>query len=444
MILRSILVFALVSISGSASAAPAANRIAALAPPIAFYVARGAANSCGPGCDRWIVADGQIDSAAAQRLRAFLQRNKALNLPIYFSSPGGNLDQALAMGAMLREKPFVARVARTVVQECGFEAQDSATCFKLKQSGRELHGELWTRGAMCNSACPYLILGAATREIAPDAVLGVHSPKVILHINVSAPTPTQEMRAAATVKGLDRADHIIAAYLAKMGAAGGLLDLAKSVPFESMHVLTREEIVRFGIDRRESVETPWIFEYLGRSSAHKSAVRKSDVQSNDAQKNNAAKNTPENSYRFLQWRLICLNAEQFELDLQRPATAAPRLATISMSLGGVRPFYFIFIPSKMGEPESWGVRLNRASVQSLASLPQFEMIETAFASDERRIVHSEKVSTEGLAGALASLSATCSAPTGSVPNDTVKYVMPGMPLPGMPMQTGVPRAGVAK
>src|SRR5271154_772490 len=90
-------------------------------------------------------------------------------LPVYFSSPGGDLDQAVAMGAVLREKPTVARVARTVVKECGFEAQDSDVCLKLKRSGRELHGDLRTRGAICNSACPYLILGAATREIAPDA-----------------------------------------------------------------------------------------------------------------------------------------------------------------------------------------------------------------------------------------------------------------------------------
>src|SRR5260370_920825 len=87
------------------------------------------------------------------------------------------------MGAMLREKPVTARVARTVVRECGFEAQDSDVCLDLKQSGRELHGELWTRGATCNSACPYLMLGATTREIAPDAVLAVHSPKVDVHFN---------------------------------------------------------------------------------------------------------------------------------------------------------------------------------------------------------------------------------------------------------------------
>jgi hypothetical protein len=40
-----------------------------------------------------------------------------------------------------------------------------------------------------------------------------------------------------------------------MGADRGLLDLAKTVEFEALHILTREEIVRFGIDRREFVET---------------------------------------------------------------------------------------------------------------------------------------------------------------------------------------------
>src|SRR5258707_9457798 len=115
------------------------------------------------------------------------------------------------MGAMLRERHAVARVARTVARECGFEAQGSDACLKLKQSGRELHGDLWTRGAMCNSACPYLILGATTREIAPDAVLAVHSPKVVLRF--SGGTPTEQMRAAATARGLERADRMLSSYI---------------------------------------------------------------------------------------------------------------------------------------------------------------------------------------------------------------------------------------
>ena len=36
-----------------------------------------------------------------------------------------------------------------------------------------------------------------------------------------------------------------------MGAEPALLALASTIKFEDAHVLTREEVVRFGIDRRE-------------------------------------------------------------------------------------------------------------------------------------------------------------------------------------------------
>ncbi len=60
--------------------------------------------------------------------------------------------------------------------------------------------------------------------------------------------------------GLARADRMLREYLAKMGAELGLLALASTIKYEDMHVLTREQIDRFGIDRREVVETPWTFE----------------------------------------------------------------------------------------------------------------------------------------------------------------------------------------
>lgn len=353
-----------------------------------FYVARGAADSCGRGCDRWIAVEGQVDSGAALRFRKFLRQ--VGDLPMYFASPGGNLDSALAMGAMLRERPRVARVARTVVEECGFEAQDGDACIRLKQSGRELHGGLWTRGAMCNSACPYLIMGAATREIAPDAVLAVHSPKVVLRF--AGGMPTQQMRAAATERGLERAHRMLSSYLPRMGASGALLDLTKTIKFESMHILSREEIIRFGIDRREFVETPWTFENAGRSMVRKLAIAKSDVG---------------NDYRTLQWRLFCFNAGQFELDFQRQVATAPVLATVSISNGGAKPLSFASPPSKPPGFEIWGLRLTRASVQSLADLSQFDLTETAVGPDGRRLAHPAKFSTEGLAGAFDSLLATC-------------------------------------
>ena len=270
---RVFLAAVLVLLGAPASAAPdLARRAAAAMPPapMVFYAVRGAPDACGRGCDSWIAVEGQVDGTAALRFRKFLQQIGNRDLPIYLSSPGGNLDQALAMGAMLRERRATARVGRTVVNECGFEAQDSAACLKLKQSGRELRGDLSTRGANCNSACPYLLLGATRREVAPDALLAVHSAKVVVHFRGGA--PPAEVRAAATERGRERADRMLSAYITKMGADIGLFDLARSIKFENQHVLTREEIVRFGIDRREIAETPWKFENSIRSMVSKAAT----------------------------------------------------------------------------------------------------------------------------------------------------------------------------
>ena len=357
---------------------------------VVFYVAKGAPDSCGSGCDTWIAIEGQIDITAAARFRKFFQPLRSRNLPIYITSPGGNLEQALAMGTLLHEKPAVARVARTVVQECGFEAQDSDVCLKLKQSGRELSGRLWTRNAICNSACPYFLLGARTREIAPDTSLGVHSAKVITQF-LGIVAPTAEMRAAAAERGRARSDGLLASYFTRMGADTGLLKLASTVKFEDVHILTREEIVRFGIDRRERVETPWQFENGGRSMAGKVASEK--VEGDDA-------------YRLLQWRLICITTEQFELDVQRPVGKA-LLPLVAIGSDGAKPLYFTSIPTKVPGAEFWGVRLPRAAVDHLAGQSQFELIESSQGTDGQRHAASTTLSTEGLSRAVEVLLPTC-------------------------------------
>src|SRR6266851_1853713 len=278
MTLRTFPVAILVLICGPALAASSAIRPApreAPTPPMVFYVAKGAPDACGRGCDSWIAVEGQVDSGAALRFRKFLRLIGNRHLPMYFSSPGGNLDQAL-----------------------------------------------------------------------------------------------------------------------KMGAEGALLDLAKTVKFESMHILTREEIVRFGIDRREFVETPWTFENSTRSMVRKSAVAKSDAG---------------DTFRTLQWRLFCFTTGQFELDFQRQIARAPTFATVSISNGGAKPLYFALPPVKPQGFEVWGLRMSRVSLQSLAGLPQFDFTETTLAPDGHRLAHPEKFSTEGLAGALDSLLATCPA-----------------------------------
>src|ERR1700749_2055874 len=235
-------------------------------------------------------------------------------MPLYFYPPGANRGQAMTMGSLLHEKPAMARVGRTILADCGFEAQDSDVCLKLKRSGRELNGELTTRGVLCGSACPYLMLGASTREIAPDAALAVHNSRV--GVTFTCGTPTATMIADANVRAHERSDRNIAAYFTRVGGDSALLALARTVRFEDMHVLTREEIGRFGIDRREFVDTPWIFE----PGTH-GMVRKLAVQ----------RKTGEASFHMIQWRGVCFDSDRFELDFQRPIPGSAVLATASLS-----------------------------------------------------------------------------------------------------------------
>lgn len=398
MTLRAFLVVILVLLGASASAAPERSRPAPPAmpvPPMTFYVVKGAPDTCGRGCDSWIAVEGQVDANAAARFRKFLQAIGNRDLPIYLASPGGNLDQALAMGTMLRERRAPARVGRTLVSECGFEAQDGAACIKLKQSGRVLRGDLFTRGANCNSACPYLLLGATDREVAPDALLAVHSAKVVVHFRGDVQPPA-EVRAAANQRGRERADRLLSAYIVRMGADIGLFDLARSIKFESQHVLTREEIARFGIDRRDVAETPWKFENGVRSMVSKfAAVREEGGK----------------SWRMSQWRVICSSNEQFELNFQRPALAAgTTLPTVAISGVGPAPQHFSWPPAKVQGYEIWALRVTRASVQGLAAVPQFEFMESVQAVDGKRAARSAKFSTEGLASALTTLAANCPPP----------------------------------
>ena len=400
MTLRRVIVAVFVLLCGSATAQtvarPVAPARARLVPrplqthPVVFYVAKGAPDSCGQGCDSWIAIEGQIDGSAAARFRKFYKPLRDRNLPIYITSPGGNLEQALAMGTFLHEKPAVVRVARTIVRECGFEAQDSDVCIKLKQSGRALTGDLWTRNAICNSACPYFLLGASTREVAPDTALGVHSAKVITQF--LGVVPTAEMLAAANQRGRARSDGLLASYFSRMGADNGLLKLVSTVKFEDVHVLTRDEIIRFGIDRRDQVETPWQFENGGRSMAGKVVTQKAEG---------------DKTHRLLQWRLICLSTEQFELDVQRPATKAV-VPAVAIANATVAPLAFTQIVSKTPGSEFWGVRLTRATVDKLVGQPQFEFIESSQTSDGRHAERTE-LSTEGLSRALETLLTTCPA-----------------------------------
>src|SRR5438477_5039641 len=102
MIVRAVfLALILLPIAGFAAAqsersgAPKTKKVSST-PPIVFYLAKGEDNACGPDCNEWIAAEGQIDAGAAQRLLTILTRLGKRKPPIFFHSPGGNGSAALA------------------------------------------------------------------------------------------------------------------------------------------------------------------------------------------------------------------------------------------------------------------------------------------------------------------------------------------------------------
>jgi hypothetical protein len=120
----------------------------------------------------------------------------------------------------------------------------------------------------------------------------------------------------------------------------------------------------------------------------------------------------------MQWRLICFDSDRFELDVQRPATANPTFSSVAIVGDGAKPLYFSYPPAKASGFEVWGMRMTRASVQSLLGLSQVEFTESSIAADGHRVRQSMKLSSDGLPGALDSLIASCPPSRRPTPSQT--------------------------
>jgi hypothetical protein len=97
----------------------------------------------------------------------------------------------------------------------------------------------------------------------------------------------------------------------------------------------------------------------------------------------------------------------------------PTFSSVAIAGDGGKPQYFSYPPAKASGFEVWGMRMAKASVQSLLELAQVEFMESSVAADGHRIPQSMKLSSEGLPGALDSLIATCPPSKNPTPSQTV-------------------------
>jgi hypothetical protein len=419
MMFRALLVAALLLVPGELRAEPV-PAAAGFEPKLTIYLAKGPANSCGPGCDRWIAVEGTVDAAAAVRVSRFLHEVKDTRRPIYFHSPGGSVEPAYAIGRLLRSRKAVARVGRTIVAACAVGTQVDEACLKIKNGGGEVEAAISTYHAMCNSACSYLFLGATTREVAPDAAVAVHNSK--LTILVRGHPPAQAL-AAFRERSLAKADRERASFIAAMGVSHELDDLIRTVKFENMHILTRPELYRFGVDTRAMAETAWSFETAARPYVRKIAL---------ARKDDGA------TFRTLEWRLYCENKDRARLMFAREFDKrAPGTNSVVMMAGSEKPVAFGKFPARIGTYEAWSGTIASDAMKTVLAASHLQMGEGTLMPDGKASQEMFDIDTMGLEPAWTQLVAICpAAPNPAAP--TRAAIAPPASAPPAPAAVPTP------
>ena len=379
-------------------------------PAIVFYLAQGEPHACGPDCSEWIAAEGAIDSGAAGRLRALLDRLGPRKLPIYFHSPGGSVDDAFEIGKLLRARKMTAGVGLTIPQGCLASGADPA-CAALKRSNRALVAELDTTRAGCMSACAYALFGAAVREVGAAARLGVHASRIVVRVKSDRPVPANHPVLRQLVRERQQSGDVRrAAYIQTMGIDKGLLDVIQQTRNDQMHFLSRDEIARFGIDMRDVVERAWTIELDTRRDGKWWTVNRS--RSGLAAVKLLYDARDRNGYRTAFVSLACVNKDQIAVAFGRERTAddaAPPRPIKAVTRGG--DFEFAPEVSTLTDTtmRAFVVRRARVPVALVEAAAAGGTIEITETSDQaaQRPPRVTTLSTTGLARSLAKLPQGC-------------------------------------
>jgi hypothetical protein len=239
---------------GAASALSSAA--AATEPPMRFQLFEDVGPECGPNCPEWLSAEGQIVRGTADQFAAALRQVGDRKLPLLISSGGGSVDEAIAMGRMLRERGMTIGVARSIPAPC---IADKTSC------GDQARASVSPLDAVCFSACTLVLAGGEGRIVNPLTKVGVHqlrdrqSTKVVQRVyretyqivdgkerqlsreliseEVVTTTPETETFAAAREK--------VAAYLREMGVDEEVWALAMATNPSDLFIIGPGDLRRF-------------------------------------------------------------------------------------------------------------------------------------------------------------------------------------------------------
>jgi hypothetical protein len=185
-----------------------------------FYVARGAAGTCGSGCSEWIAAEGTVQWDTHKRLIAILDRQAGRKLPVVIHSWGdANLNVATSLGRIMHDRGLDTTAGPTDVEAC--HGKPDTECFALKRQGGPLDARINLSDPRCDLACVLMLAGGVHRSLPPGTKVSLGG--MFIH-NRLAPNVSEERREGLTV----RFGELFRMYLRDMGVETELLDIVDS------------------------------------------------------------------------------------------------------------------------------------------------------------------------------------------------------------------------
>lgn len=150
-----------------------------------------------------LAAEGSIDPGAAVRFAAEIEARGEYVRTVSLNSPGGALDDAMAMARLVRDRGIATEVAD---------------------------------GALCASSCPLLLAGGLTRAVGSKAAVGVHQ---FYATAETPPAPAQAMADAQMTTAR------ISRHLSGMGIDPALWLHALDTPPQALYYFSPEELAKY-------------------------------------------------------------------------------------------------------------------------------------------------------------------------------------------------------
>lgn len=187
-------------------------------------------------CPRALVAEGEISDESPAQFTRFLRhemRVPGLHALMFINSPGGNVESALRLGALLHEAGASVVVGRPVV---GVQSGSQGRTRRMAHAPG-----LSVVPGQCASACIYTLMGAKKRIVPDGARLGVHRMSARVHAHAPEGGGTLQSRIFAGEQEI----RLLRDYASRVGGSQDLISLAESTPHDRIRVLSADEIRRY-------------------------------------------------------------------------------------------------------------------------------------------------------------------------------------------------------